>query len=245
MSVSPRLGLVLALVVSAAALPSRAQVRVQEISAAQTEQGIEIHIRTSAPVVPQSQAIAGPDRIAIDFPGALPGASLRPLAIHRGAVTGARAGVFSSTPPVTRVVLDLSTPQSYAVFMDGNMIVVKVKSMSASASAAGGAALINANQVSTPAAPPRPPVEVTYQGGMLRIFAQKANLAQVLFEVHQQTGIEIAIPAGAEQEDVVADLGPGPVRDVLMSLLNGSRYNFIFVGTDRDHTVQKAILTVR
>jgi hypothetical protein len=142
-------------------------------------------------------------------------------------------------------VLDLSSPQSYAVFMDGNTIVVKVKSMAASASATGGATLVNANQVSTPAAPPRPAVEVTYQGGMLRIFAEKANLAQVLYEVHQQTGIEIAIPAGAEQEEVVADLGPGPVRDVLMSLLNGSRYNFIFVGTDRDHTVQKAILTVR
>jgi hypothetical protein len=245
MSLSPRLALGLALGLGASSLAAQGPARVQEISAAQTEQGIEIHIRTSSPVVPQSQAIAGPDRIALDFPGALPAAGLRPLMISRGSVAGARAGLFSNNPPVTRVVLDLSAPQSYAVFMDGNTVVVKVKPLSTSASATGGAALLSAKQVTTSAPPPKPLVEVTYRRGLLRIMAEKATLAQVLFEVHQQTGMEIAIPAGAEQEQVVADLGPGPTRDVLAALLNGSRYNFIFVGNDHDHTIQKAILSVR
>ncbi len=91
--------------------------------------------------------------------------------------------------------------------------------------------------------PPPPPVTVTYADGMLRIRAQKATLAQVLYEVQLQTQAEIAIPAGAEQEEVVADLGPAPARDVLAALLNGSHYNFIFVGNEL--TLERVILTLR
>ena len=84
---------------------------------------------------------------------------------------------------------------------------------------------------------------VTFVNGMLRIRAEKATLAQVLFEVQRQTQAQIAIPAGAEQEEVVADLGPAPARDVLASLLNGSPYNFIFVGNEL--SLERVILTRR
>jgi len=94
-----------------------------------------------------------------------------------------------------------------------------------------------------PPLPPPSPVTVSYADGMLRIRAQKATLAQVLYEVHLQTQAEIAIPAGAEQEEVVADLGPAPARDVLAALLNGSHYNFIFVGDEL--TLERVILTLR
>jgi hypothetical protein len=67
---------------------------------------------------------------------------------------------------------------------------------------------------------------------MLRIHADRSTLAEVLFEVQRETQAEIAIPAGAEQEGVVADIGPAPARDVLGTLLNGSHYNFIFVGDE-------------
>ena len=84
---------------------------------------------------------------------------------------------------------------------------------------------------------------MTFENGMLRIHAEKATLAQVLFEVQRQTQAEIAIPAGAEQEQVVADLGPAPARDVLGALLNGSAYNFIFVGDEL--SLERVILTRR
>jgi hypothetical protein len=84
---------------------------------------------------------------------------------------------------------------------------------------------------------------VTFENGMLRIRAEKATLSQVLYEVQRQTQADIAIPAGAEQEPAVADLGPGPARDVLAALLNGSPYNFIFVGDEL--TLERVILTRR
>jgi hypothetical protein len=68
-------------------------------------------------------------------------------------------------------------------------------------------------------------------------------MAQVLFEVQRWTHAEIAIPSGAEQERVAADLGPGSPREVLTALLNGSRYNFIFVGTETN--LERVILTQR
>ncbi len=93
------------------------------------------------------------------------------------------------------------------------------------------------------APPPKPLVTVTFENGMLRIRAEKATLAQVLFEVQRQTQAEIAVPAGAEQEEVFADLGPAPARDVLAALLNGSPYNFIFVGNEL--ALERVLLTRR
>jgi hypothetical protein len=86
-------------------------------------------------------------------------------------------------------------------------------------------------------------VSVSFVDGMLRLHADKATLAQVLFEVQRQTGADIPIPAGAEQEEVAADLGPAPSRDVLAALLNGSHYNFIFVGSELN--LVQVILTRR
>jgi hypothetical protein len=88
-----------------------------------------------------------------------------------------------------------------------------------------------------------PFVAVSFASGMLRIRAENATLSEVLFEVQRQTRAEIAIPAGAEREQVMADLGPAPARDVLAALLNGSAYNFIFIGNELD--LQQVILTLR
>ncbi len=84
---------------------------------------------------------------------------------------------------------------------------------------------------------------MTYENGLLTIHAERVTLAQVLFEVHMRTNAEIAIPAGAEQEQIIADYGPAPARDVLGSLLNGSPYNFIFVGNEL--SLERVILTRR
>lgn len=246
--------------------------RVQHVVVRGTGAAMEVEIQTSgAPVEPDTQAITGPDRIVVDFPGALPDAELRALKVNRGALKGIRAGLFFNNPPITRVVLDLAEPQSYRISTSQNGVVIKLGSVAAGAKApdvpvASAARLQNASLAAgTPVAaarvsaavsntplpsavseappPPKPAVTVTFENGMLRIHAEKATLAQVLFEVQRQTHAEIAIPAGAEQEQVVADLGPAPARDVLGALLNGSAYNFIFVGEEL--TLERVILTRR
>jgi len=273
--------------------PALTSARVQHVVVRGTGATVEVEIQTSgAPVAPDTQAITGPDRIVVDFPGALPDAELRALKVNRGALKGVRSGLFFSNPPITRIVLDLVEPQSYQISTIKNAVIVKLSPTTLGAarqdsvtapptkalyvSAAPVAKLQNASLASgTPflgttaartnnagprvaaadsnmtvasfptvsAPPPKPLVTVTLVNGMLCIRTEKATLAQVLFEVQRQTQAEIAIPAGAEQEEVAVDLGPAPARDVLGSLLNGSPYNFIFVGNEL--SLERVILTRR
>lgn len=291
-----------AAVLAQTAAPAAA--RVQRIVMHETDAGLEVEIQTSgASIAPDTQAITGPDRIVVDFPGALPADNLRALKVNRGALKGIRAGLFFSNPPITRVVLDLGEPLPYQISTRQNVVVVKLNSLKSSsvnltsaastpvkpAVKAGLVAAVStqpavvspqpavrlqnaalgvrgkaataplvpaaALQISTKSTPsavsaaptpaPRatPPVSVGFVNGLLSIHAEKATLAQVLFEVQRQTHADIAIPAGAEQEEVAADLGPAPARDVLAALLNGSRYNFIFVGNEL--SLDQVILTRR
>ncbi len=228
-----------------APLPAQSPTRVQHVAVLGSGQAIEVEIQASGAVVPQSQMITGPDRIVVDFPGALPAAELRNLNVNRGALKTIRAGLFSSNPPVTRVVLDLTEPQSYQIFSVRNVVMLKVGPVKTAGNKVTDASLALVSSGTTSAPPPKPPMEVTFQNGLLRIHTERATLAQVLFEVQRQTGAEIAIPAGAESEEIAVELGPAPAREVLAALLNGSRYNFIFVGNTRGRNLQKAILTVR
>jgi hypothetical protein len=359
--------------------PAAKVARVEQVlvhAADKADAALTVEIQTSgARVAPNTQVITGPDRIIVDFPGALPAAALHALKVNQGVLTGVRTGLFFNDPPITRVVLDLAGPQAYQISTTGNGVVVKLtpvksnsakldpaksnpaalnlvnpnavklnpaksspatsspavsnsaksnsvksnsatlnsvksnsasnaklnsatlnldvgpgvvierypivpgtrtpvaattpaarlapatKPMNASPAAAAGVsvnnvAVVNVAPVVTVAsaaplldpvgeepAPPKPLVSVTFANGMLSIHSDKATLAQVLYEVQRQTQAEIAIPAGAEQEEVAANLGPASARDVLASLLNGSGYNFIFIGSPE--RLERVILTLR
>jgi hypothetical protein len=275
---------------NSSAKSERESTRIEHVVVRGSGAAMEVEIQTSgAPVSPKTQAITGPDRIVVDFPGALPSAELHALKVNRGALKGIRSGLFFDKPPITRVVLDLAEPLSYRISTTQNAIVVKLGPVKLgpvkvgpvtapgaqppavphapaaklqNASLAAGAlagrtkaaatnvaaarvspAVSNATAPPPAAPPPKPPVIVILANGMLRIRAEKATFAQVLSEVQRQTKAEIAIPAGADKEEVDADLGPAPVLEVLTSLLNGSPYNFILVGSEL--SLERVILTRR
>jgi hypothetical protein len=84
---------------------------------------------------------------------------------------------------------------------------------------------------------------VKYKDGELSIEAHNSTLSDVLKAVRQQTGAELEIPPNAS-ERVVADLGPGPARQVLADLLNGTHFNYVMVGSSTDPSaVQSIFLT--
>ena len=236
----------------AAAVPSIRRVRVLD-----SRNQVEIEIETSDRVVPQINALTGPDRLVVDFVNAVPGPQLRNQPVNRGEVKSLRVGLFSSDPPVTRVVLDLNGPQRYQVFPSGRTVILKVGGTAgtevARLSGAQGAALQNANYAvqgvhsSAPVPPPmKPPLEVSFQSGMLSISSDKASLSEILSAVHERTGAEIAIPAGAEQEKVMAELGPAPAPEVLAHLLNGTQFNFLILSSPTNPGgLDRVILTAR
>ncbi len=92
---------------------------------------------------------------------------------------------------------------------------------------------------------PATPAKVTFEGGLLTISAHNSTLAEILRDVRKLTGASIEIPPGAN-ERVVANLGPGAPRDVLVGLLNGCSFNYVMLGSNTDPmAVSSVILTAK
>jgi antitoxin (DNA-binding transcriptional repressor) of toxin-antitoxin stability system len=237
-----------------------AQTSVRSVKVLGSKDAVEIEVQASDRIVPQTLVLTGPDRLVIDFANAVPSSELRSQSVDRGQVKSLRIGLFQSKPPITRVVVDLKSAQSYQVFPYGRTVMIKVMGGGADVSAAAGnypsqpatrPSLVTANYT-TSAEPIRvapveePPLDVTYRNGLLGIRANKATLSEVLYAVQQRTGAEVSIAAGAEQEKVVADLAPGPAPEVLARLLNGSRFNFLILSAvDDPQRLDRVILSAR
>ena len=245
------------------AVPAFPQSSVRSVKILGSKDVVEIEVEATDQITPQTQVLAGPDRLVVDFPNSRPSDQLRNQSVDRGEVKDVRVGLFQSKPPVTRIVVDLKSARSYQIFPTGRTVMIKVMGGSvvasnASAPANGGTqppatrpGLVAANYtpqqvpVSIEAAP-QPPLQVSYEHGMLSIHSDRATLSEVLYAVQKKTGADIGIPAGAEQERVAADIEPAPAPEVLARLLNGSKFNFLIVSSPTDSTkLEKVILSTR
>lgn len=72
--------------------------------------------------------------------------------------------------------------------------------------------------------------QVSYQDGMLTIVAPNSTLGDILRGVKKHTSADIDIPATAS-ERVAMHLGPGPAREIVAELLNGSHFNYVLLGS--------------
>jgi hypothetical protein len=86
------------------------------------------------------------------------------------------------------------------------------------------------------------PPQVSYQNSQLTIVAPNSTLGDILRAVRKQTGAEIEIPPATER--VVTHLGPGPAREVIAELLNGSRFNYVLLGSPADNSVLTRVVLV-
>jgi hypothetical protein len=92
---------------------------------------------------------------------------------------------------------------------------------------------------------PASPPEVSFQGGQLTITAQNSTLGDILKAVRTQTGATVDFPGNAS-ERVVGNFGPAPARDVLTTLLNGSHFNYLLLGSATDPSaLDRVILTAK
>ena len=250
-------------VVTSPLLLAQTSVRTVKVASGARD-AVEIEVEASDRIVPQTQVLTGPDRLVIDFPNAVPSNQLRSQSVDRGEVKDVRIGLFQGKPPITRIVLDLKSAQSYQVFPSGRTVIIKVLGGGAGDAVAGvdnsaSGHSPSEHSPSEPSAPEpatrpglvvanyvpgaaqvsvesaaQPKLDVSYRDGLLGIKANMATLSEVLFAVQQRTGAEISIAAGAEQEKVVTDIAPGPAPEVLAKLLNGSRFNFLILSAAND-----------
>ncbi len=86
---------------------------------------------------------------------------------------------------------------------------------------------------------------ISYQNNELTVVAENASLGEVLNGIRAATGIKIEGPSGSADR-VTAKIGPAPVRDVLLSLLEGSRFDFAMLGSESDpQRVERLLLSAR
>jgi AMIN domain len=228
----------------------------------------QLQIQTNGTEAPQTQMVSSPERLVVDIPNALPGPALHGIAVNRGEVRGVRISLFSTTPPVTRIVVDLNEPQWYRVTPNAAGLLVSVGSDSQNSADAQSTigwvstklAATTASNLRAPAevrnvavrkgsAPPKTPtrkgLSIEFSNGLMTIHSGGATLSEILFQIQKVTGAEIAIPAGTEQDRVAADFGPGKPSEVIGELLNGSGLNFVVVGSDANPNILRSVILTR
>jgi hypothetical protein len=104
-----------------------------------------------------------------------------------------------------------------------------------------------------PPTPPPPPTleqqpptapQVSYRNGQLTIDAANSTLSSILRAIQVQTGASMDVPSAAGSERVAMRLGPGQPREVLHTLLNGSKFDYMILGVaGNPGAIQKVILT--
>ncbi|MGB6723059.1 MAG: hypothetical protein WBE72_19840, partial [Terracidiphilus sp.] len=103
-----------------------------------------------------------------------------------------------------------------------------------------------------PVAPPAPdwpvndkpsPATVVWDSHGLRVDAVNSSLEQILKDVSAATGAKVE-GLGADQR-VFGVYGPGPARDVLSQILEGSGYNVLMIGDRGEGTPRQIVLSAR
>jgi hypothetical protein len=85
--------------------------------------------------------------------------------------------------------------------------------------------------------------QISYQDGMLTIVAPNSTLGDILRGVRKHTAADIDIPAAAS-ERVATRLGPGPAREVVAELLNGSHFNYVLLGSPENANLLVRVVLV-
>ena len=89
--------------------------------------------------------------------------------------------------------------------------------------------------------PPQPP-RVTFRNGLLSIHADNSTMADVMSAIRRATGASLDLPASAAGERVVSDLGPAAPNDVLVKLLDGSRFDYVLLQSPQNPSLVQFIL---
>lgn len=92
---------------------------------------------------------------------------------------------------------------------------------------------------------PATPAQVQYANSQLTITARNSTMSDILAQVKKLTGASMDFPPNAA-ERVMGQFGPGPAREVLASLLDGTNFNYVLLGSVKDpNGVDRVIVTVK
>jgi hypothetical protein len=175
--VQKHLGTLALLLSCAAAQNSTSRARVQRVITAREEGNLRIEITLSAPVKPSAATAVHPDRILLDLPNTTSNDDTRNVPVHANGVRRVRTGRLSTSPLITRVVLDLDQAHAYTMKTEGNRIIIMVGPAEAARAASHGA-----------------PVAAT-SGNLIGVFRRHREKAAPIAEDNPTNDLPLAPPA--------------------------------------------------
>jgi hypothetical protein len=169
--------------------------------------------------------------------------SLRGLTAPAILITALSAGLAAAPLLAAQAPLATPDPAHKSVYPRKGTVTARSNAQTVAAAAATPALL----------APPAPilpywpvndhssPATIVWNSHGLRIEAANSSLRQILEEVSTDTGARIQGLGGDQR--IFGVFGPGPARDVLSQLLQGSGYNILMIGDQGQGTPRQILLT--
>ncbi len=89
--------------------------------------------------------------------------------------------------------------------------------------------------------------QIIFAGGNLTINVVDTTLSDVLTKVAALTGLKLDVPPGATSEHLtIVELGPGPAREILSSLLSDSSFDYVIQNSSTNpDRVESVLVMVR
>jgi type IV pilus assembly protein PilQ len=135
-------------------------VEVQNVEVFRGTKGVQVDVSANGPLKPRTMKLKSPDRIVVDLLNAVPGGHPRTVGVNANGVVAVRLGRFQETPPITRLVVDLSGPGDFDLVPEGNKLSIKVRPTGLAASPPLSAPAVPMKTVPPVAAELKPALQV-------------------------------------------------------------------------------------
>jgi hypothetical protein len=136
-----------------------------------------------------------------------------------------------------------ATPIHKAAHPHKPLVAAQTQSPVPQAAAAQATPAAASDEPKWPANEKPTPASITWDSQGLRIDATNSSLAQILTDVSTATGAKVE---GFDfDQRVFGVFGPGPARDILSQLLQGTGYNVLLIGDQGQGTPRAILLSSR
>ncbi|ABF40475.1 type II and III secretion system protein [Candidatus Koribacter versatilis Ellin345] len=111
---------------TAAPAANTTPVMIRQVNVTRGANGMEVAISPRTAAAPITQTLSGPDRLVIDLPNAIPAVRTKQIAVNSSDIKGVRISRYQENPPVTRIVVDMTSAHDFQLVPGEKELVVKL-----------------------------------------------------------------------------------------------------------------------